>query len=398
VLLEGFVSDHQGSEFWDHSPRHSDVLLKDSHLDDAKLMALERTVFISDVDSLIQLTGKAQANSNADFHSRYHASATYTQFLEKLASEHPDRASVVKLGKSVFGKEITGLRIGDQSKPEILIQGAQHAREWIAPGALAYLAEHVVKDHSMLGDYSLMVVPVVNPDGYDFSASHNRMWRKNIDGLPKNLEEEMLQSGHSSEELLQGQCFGTDLNRNWITADKFHKLSSNSRTSSSDCSDTYEGAAPMSEVEVQHMARYIKKKQASGPGIATFVDVHSYSQAVIPAGCNNQKMSAEAKQTHLQMTQRVATAMSGAAGHTYDTGPCAEIMYSCAGVAHDWAHFDGGVPVSIAIELRDKGNYGFIAPPYEIKPAGKEMIAAVHAVVGGHKDINNVVPETLIDF
>merc|ERR1712195_89986 len=224
VLLEGFVSDHQGSEFWDHSPRHSDVLLKDSHLDDAKLMALERTVFISDVDSLIQLTGKAQANANADFHSRYHASATYTQFLEKLASEHPNRASVVKLGKSVFGKEITGLRIGDQSKPEILIQGAQHAREWIAPGALAYLAEHVVKDHSMLGDYSLMVVPVVNPDGYDFSASHNRMWRKNIDGLPKNLEEEMLQSGHSSEELLQGQCFGTDLNRNWITADKIPQV------------------------------------------------------------------------------------------------------------------------------------------------------------------------------
>ena len=53
----------------------------------------------------------------------------YTQFLEKLASEHPDHASVVKLGKSVFGKEITGLRMGDQSKPEILImiQGAHHA-------------------------------------------------------------------------------------------------------------------------------------------------------------------------------------------------------------------------------------------------------------------------------
>ena len=182
ALLEGFVGDHQGSEFWDHSPRHSDVLLKESHLDDAKLMALERTVFVSDVDSLIQLTSKAQENPNADFHSRYHASATYTQFLEKLASEHPDRASVVKLGKSVLGKEITGLRIGDQRKPEILIQGAhhalslnphltlvcagaQHAREWIAPGALAYLAEHAVKDHSMLGDYSLMVVPVVNPDG-----------------------------------------------------------------------------------------------------------------------------------------------------------------------------------------------------------------------------------------
>ena len=83
--------------------------------------------------------------------------------------------------------------------------------------------------------------------GYDFSASHDRMWRKNLDDLPKDFEEEMVQSSRSSEELLQGQCFGTDLNRNWITADKFHKLSSNSRTSSSDCSNTYEGAGAYSD-------------------------------------------------------------------------------------------------------------------------------------------------------
>ena len=41
----------------------------------------------------------------------------------------------------------------------------------------------------------------------------------------------------------------------------------------------------------------------------------------------------------------------------------------------DWALGEAGIPYSFVMELRDKGRYGFFAPPSEIIPTAQETWA-----------------------
>ena len=51
-----------------------------------------------------------------------------------------------------------------------------------------------------------------------------------------------------------------------------------------------------------------------------------------------------------------------------------------AGSSMDWAHEKAGVRYAFLVELRDTGDFGFVLPPSEIEPSGKEMFAAVREV------------------
>merc|ERR1712195_221842 len=168
-LLDRFVDDHEGSEVWDSVPgSHMDVLVQDEHMVDADNLPLYRSTFIQDVNSLIELSETQQIGADAsDFHTAYHSSKNIAGFLESLSKKHA-HADLVQLGSTVMGQKMVGLRIGDKSKPEILLQGGQHAREWIAPGALAYAADKLLeKDSSgVLKDFSVMMIPAANPEEY----------------------------------------------------------------------------------------------------------------------------------------------------------------------------------------------------------------------------------------
>lgn len=52
----------------------------------------------------------------------------------------------------------------------------------------------------------------------------------------------------------------------------------------------------------------------------------------------------------------------------------------CAGSSLDWAHEHAGAKLAYLVELRDKGDHGFVLPPREIEPTGHEMLAAVRAL------------------
>ena len=87
-------------------------------------------------------------------------------------------ASLFSIGKSVLGKELYVLKIGD-GKKEIFYNGAHHANEWITSLLLARFAEQVCAALSS-GAYlagenirktvensTLYILPCVNPDGVD---------------------------------------------------------------------------------------------------------------------------------------------------------------------------------------------------------------------------------------
>ena len=48
----------------------------------------------------------------------------------------------------------------------------------------------------------------------------------------------------------------------------------------------------------------------------------------------------------------------------------------CSGVTVDWTA-DIGIPLNYLFELRDTGEHGFILPPDQIIPTGRELLMAM---------------------
>ncbi|KAG6807312.1 hypothetical protein H0H93_001748, partial [Arthromyces matolae] len=98
-----------------------------------------------------------------------------------------------------------------EEKLSFLIIGAQHAREWIATATSLYLAHALVSDPSephslshLLDYYDFHIVPVPNPDGYDYTWEVDRLWQ--------------VQTTYKTRQQLspRGECLGIDMNRNWV--------------------------------------------------------------------------------------------------------------------------------------------------------------------------------------
>lgn len=74
-----------------------------------------------------------------------------------------------------------------------------HAREWISPAVSLYIIDQLVSNADGLAErYNFYILPSVNPDGYEYSHSSDRMWRKS-----------------RSETGSSVGCKGVDLNRNF---------------------------------------------------------------------------------------------------------------------------------------------------------------------------------------
>lgn len=109
--------------------------------------------------------------------------------LPPLAGD--DYVNLVNLGPTVEGRPIYALRIGQNATtggvPQVVIVAAQHSREWITTDAAMRLIDDYVTGYSTdpavqaaLQDVVITIVPVANPDGYEFTfPGGDRDWRKN---------------------------------------------------------------------------------------------------------------------------------------------------------------------------------------------------------------------------
>jgi carboxypeptidase A1 len=59
-------------------------------------------------------------------------------YFDSIAAEYPEYVSKVVIGETYEGRQISGIRIGNESSTqnEILFHGGIHAREWIGPVTL----------------------------------------------------------------------------------------------------------------------------------------------------------------------------------------------------------------------------------------------------------------------
>lgn len=225
-----------------------------------------------------------------------------------------------------------------------------------------YIVEELLSSRApevvaLLERIEFAVAPVVNPDGYAYTWSNDRLWRKN--------------------RRPGGACVGVDLNRNW--AEKWGECGA----STNPCSDTYRGPEAMSEPEPTAVADYVVGIIAGldGRQIEAAIDFHSYGQLILrPYGwaLPRQAIPERDEQT-AALASKAQEAIRAVHGMSYTSEHAAE-LYCASGGADDWFFANAtnrAVAGGFCIELRDNGRYGFLLPDTQIIPTGAENLAAV---------------------
>ncbi|KAH0621908.1 hypothetical protein JD844_023652 [Phrynosoma platyrhinos] len=247
---------------------------------------------------------------------------------------------------------------GGTPKNGIWIDCGIHAREWISPAFCVWFIGHAT--HSLNRDSLLQrllqhldfyVLPVMNVDGYEYTWTTNRMWRKS-------------RSMHGSN-----RCIGTDLNRNF-DAGWCGKGASNN-----DCEEIYCGPYPESEPEVKAVANFLRKHKDR---IKAYISMHSYSQMVLFPYSYTKNKSRDHDELQL-VANKVANAIKVGYQNHYQAGSGAQTIYLAPGGSDDWA-YDLGIKYSFTFELRDKGRYGFLLPQHLIKPTCYETLTGIKII------------------
>ncbi|MBL8763594.1 MAG: hypothetical protein JNM07_04925 [Phycisphaerae bacterium] len=315
-------------------------------------------VLIPNVQLLIEaerarLAGAAQGRAWFDDYKTYDQISAYADTLVAL---NPQVAQRVTVGSSLEGRSIFAIKIGKATggtKPGVIFNGCQHAREWISPMTNMFIADALVRGYGtdaritgLLDTADVYVVPIVNPDGYVYTWSTNRLWRKN-----------RRNNGDGT--------FGVDLNRNW----GYQWGGEGASTSTS--SDTYRGTGPFSEPETAALSAFI----AARPSLVSHIDFHSYSELILsPWGYTSALPSNHAR--FVELNTGMQDAIRNVHGLTYTAGPTYTTIYPASGVSSDWTAGARGM-LGWGIELRDTGTNGFVLPPDQIVPTGEENLAAV---------------------
>jgi carboxypeptidase A2 len=283
---------------------------------------------------------------------------TYDEYNAKLAeleALRPDLASVFLVGLSIEGREIRGIRITGPGadKPAVLINGCQHAREWIAPKATIYAADRLIGEYDvdpvvkdLVDDVEFLLVPIVNPDGYVYSWGSDRWWRTN-----------RRDNGDGT--------FGVDLNRNWA-----YEWGHDNGSSPVPGHELYRGPAPFSEPETQAMRDLFQ----ANPQIVGNIDFHSYGQLILYPWSYGYDIAPDALLLHL-LGETMAASIQGVHGRHYNNQQ-GVILYPASGAIIDWVYGDQGV-FSYTVELRTGYPTVFELPPEEIIPNCEEVFPAV---------------------
>ncbi|XP_060066210.1 carboxypeptidase B-like [Ylistrum balloti] len=316
------------------------------------------TVIIDDVQKLIDAQKYVTYDVEADFdYSQYHTLSEIEAWMKNITDTYSDKASLFEITKSYEARTINGIKISTSTSPDprpaFWMEGGIHSREWISPATVIYMTGQMLDNYEALKDfvdsYDWYILPVFNVDGYERTWNGDRMWRKTMS--------------------VHGICTGVDPNRNW----DFHW---NENGASSDpCSDTYAGPSAFSEIEVKEVANKI----ASIANLKGFIDFHSFYQYWMSPWGYTTELPKDFKDMD-EGGKAACDALEAVHGTKFEHGSIANIIYVASGSSADWTYGKQDIKYSYGVELRDRGEYGFLLPADQIIPSGEETLQAVIAL------------------
>lgn len=237
----------------------------------------------------------------------------------------------------------------------ILIQAGIHAREWIAPSVAMYLFDKILhgglnsaQGFYILAKFKMHFVPDINPDGYEYTWTTDRFWRKN-----------RRNNGAGS--------FGVDLNRN------YSKGWGGEGSSGNPNSETYRGPSPFSEPEIVATRDYM-----AGIGrLGGFIDYHSFGQLILYPWAYTYNQAPDDSLLH-SIGAAYQQGILNAGGVHYQNAQTSTGLYLASGSSPDY-YYDAYGTMAYTVELRDEGQFGFDLPPSQIMPTILENWAGFKA-------------------
>ncbi len=261
------------------------------------------------------------------FVDQYLDAAQVAARITALATEFPSLCVLETLPESTSGydggeaalagpSDVQLLRLSDdpadRSRPALLLICGTHAREWINPLIAIEFAEQLLRNHDpasadpeivaitrILREGEVLIVPVMNPDGLNFSVHDDPGWRKNRRPNPG-----------------APGCPGVDNNRN------FEVYFGGAGSSGSACSDTHRGPSAFSEPENRNI-RHIAERF---PNILIAVDSHSAGQdlfrphATGGSFIGSLPVAPEDEAIYQDLETAANAAIQSVSGITYSTG------------------------------------------------------------------------------
>lgn len=328
--------------------------------------------------------------SNGKFHSY---DQTVTEF-KALAATHPELAKYVKIGSSFEGREIFALKISkdaaidDASKPDILITGCHHAREWISVESPVYIANKLINSYStddsikyLVDHLQVWIVPIVNPDGLQYTQNTSdgsdpaKLWRKNR---------------HPISIANCVSSVGVDLNRNYdyqwrnrgdSPCDDYCSpdrtcINDDNGASDDPRSEIYRGRDPGSEPEVKAVKSLVDDPARH---FRAQIDYHNYSQLILyPWGYA--PWSTDDALTLSRLAQQMSDAVYSVDRVRYRPEQAID-LYATSGSSIDYAYGANHVPAPFIVEMRPDC-CEFTVPENEISITNQENWAGARALMG----------------
>ncbi|NWV99069.1 CBPA1 Carboxypeptidase, partial [Machaerirhynchus nigripectus] len=286
-------------------------------------------------------------------------------WMDVLVEDHPYLVSKIQIGQSYERRPLYVLKFstGGSNRPAIWLDTGIHSREWITQATGVWTANKIAEEYgqdpsvtAILDSMDIFLEIVTNPDGFAFTHSSNRLWRKT----------RSINAG--------SRCVGVDPNRNWDAG--FGEAGA----SGNPCTETYRGPYPNSEPEVKSIVDFVK----SHGNIKAFISIHSYSQLLLyPYGYTNTP-APDQQELHELSTKAVA-ALSSLYGTKYKYGSIITTIYRASGGTIDWT-YNQGIKYSFTFELRDTGRYGFLLPAKQIIPTAEETWLGLKVIMEHARD------------
>jgi hypothetical protein len=172
--------------------------------------------------------------------------------LNKIKASYPHICQLKTIGHSVQDRPMLAMRLTNErikgEKPQVLFLATHHAREWVATQMAMRLIKYLTANYGadarvteLLDNVEVWIMPVGNPDGYQYTFTNERLWRKN------------LRDNDGDGEITIAD--GVDLNRNFES----HWGLDDEGSSGIPSAGTYRGEAPNSEPETQAVVNFIKQ-------------------------------------------------------------------------------------------------------------------------------------------
>uniref|UniRef100_A0A182KE71 Peptidase M14 domain-containing protein n=1 Tax=Anopheles christyi TaxID=43041 RepID=A0A182KE71_9DIPT len=361
---------------------------------------------------------------------RYHRYADIVKFMHHLQRRHPQRVQLLHIGRSYEGRPITVVRVSfaasskgssqarpkrarkaTKKRPAIFVEAGTHGHEWIGPSVATWLLNRLLEmpesfpangtppvtesgEWRIVQSYDWYVLPVLNPDGYEYSHKYDRLWSKNrsnqTQSTPSGVGQALLSSAINwwnankpqladNSRPFEQVCYGADLNRNWA----YRWQQASDAIVRSQCSVNYAGSEPFSEPESRALRDFLLTRRRN---VRIYLSLQAYGQLLTYPEIDS--ITIRQGERYEPDTYGDVHEMATAGLEAMRAEP-GEFLYSVEpeagpptyGTAAGYARHGAGIRYSYTLRLPDRGTHGFLLPPSSIVPIGRDVFELLKGMV-----------------